>query len=203
MLKAAIIYLPGSGGNFLRRVLSMSQDCIVNDAYTQFNVQQKFALFNKWNSKNWKAAESLYRPIYRTGGQEFYHFEQSNLLLIDSWHPTEFLTHDQQQICWSTGSWPYLIFLHIQDSFKEFIEKNQKTKTYKLDWGLEQQEFAVLRNQYDNRAIDINFDDLCDEQKFFYAIEKINTQLSLNLDLELSLQLWKTWYSKSEAAWVK
>ena len=101
MLKASIIYIPGTGGSFLRRVLSLGKNMIVDLAYRKLDTDQKFNLFNNWNSHNWKMAEALYRPEYRSGAQNFFEFEKSPLFLIDAWHPTEFLSHDQGQQCWN------------------------------------------------------------------------------------------------------
>ena len=82
MLKAAIIYIPGTGGSFLRRALSLGQNLMVETAYKVVDVETKFSLFNNWNFADWKSAEKLHRPAYRINQQEFYHFEQSKLWQI-------------------------------------------------------------------------------------------------------------------------
>jgi hypothetical protein len=203
MLKAAIIYIPGTGGNFLRRALSLGQDLIVETAYDLVDVDQKFALFNNWNSANWKSAENLYWPAYRHNKQDFYHFEQSELLLIDAWHPEEFFQHDSQELCWTAGQWNNLIFINVNDSYREFIEHNQKTKMYRVHWETEKLNLDLLRNQYKNKIIDIEFDDLCDQQQFLVQVDKINSVLSLNLNMNLVSQLWKSWHVASEKIWQK
>jgi len=203
MLKAAIIYIPGTGGSFLRRALSLGQNFIVETAYEEVDVGQKFALFNNWNSINWKTAETLHRPAYRNNRQDFYHFEQSQLWLIDAWHPTEFLQHDQQGICWVPGNWNNLIFINVNDSIREFIEYNQQTKAYRVDWQEETNNLALLRNQYKNKIVDIDFDDLCNQQQFLVQVNKINSKLELQLDMDLVAQLWKSWHTASEQIWKK
>jgi hypothetical protein len=203
MLKAAIIYIPGTGGSFLRRALSLGQNLIVETAYEVVDVDTKFALFNNWNFANWKSAEKLHRPAYRYNKQEFYHFEQSKLWLIDAWHPTEFLQHDIQGSCWISGYWDNLIFINVNDSIREFIECNQQTKAYQVDWQKETSNLAVLRNQYKNKIVDIDFDDLCNQQEFLLQIDKINSELELELDMNLVAQLWKSWHTASDKIWQK
>jgi hypothetical protein len=203
MLKAAIIYIPGTGGNFLRRALSLGNNFVVESAYDAVDVEKKISLFNNWDSVNWKSAEKLHRPAYRENKQEFYHFEQSNLLLIDAWHPVEFLQHDQQELAWSTGQWANLIFINVNEDDQEFIEHHQKTKMYLVDWQSEMHSLAELKNQYKNNSINIQFDDLLDQHQFLIQADKINSQLDLNLDMNLVAQLWKSWHSASLEIWHK
>jgi hypothetical protein len=203
MLKAAIIYVPGTGGSFLRRTLSLGKDLIVETAYESIAVEQKFQLFNNWNSINWKSAEKLHRPAYRNNKQEFYHFEQSDLLLIDAWHPTEFLQHDQSESAWPTGQWANLIFINVTESGREFIEHNQQTKMYRVEWATEIHNFNLLKQQYKDISINIDFDDLCNQQQFLVQIDKINFKLDLHLDMDLVAQLWKSWHTASEHIWHK
>lgn len=203
MLKAAIIYIPGSGGSFLRRALSLAKDLIVETAYDSVDIEQKFSLFNNWNLINWKLGERQHRPAYRDNRQDFYQFEQSELLLIDAWHPTEFLQHDKQQICWPVGKWANLIFINVNESHREFIENNQQTKSYYVNWQNEIESLAILRDQYSNSIIDIQFDDLLDRQQFLIQTNKINFRLDLNLDMNLVAQLWESWYHASQKIWHK
>jgi hypothetical protein len=201
MLKAAIIYIPGTGGTFFRRVLSLGKDLIVETAYESIDVEKKFQLFNNWNSVNWKLSERLHRPAYRSNKQEFYHFEQSKLLLIDAWHPVEFLQHDQQELAWSAGKWANLIFINVNESDREFIERNQKTKTYRVDWESDTHDFNLLKQQYKNISIDIGFDELCNQQQYLVQVERINSNLDLHLNMDLVSQLWKSWHATSEHIW--
>jgi hypothetical protein len=201
MLKAAIIYIPGTGGSFLRRALSLGKDLIVESAYDNMDVEQKFSLFNNWNSANWKSAEKLHRPAYRDDKQEFYHFEQSKLWLIDAWHPVEFLQHDQQELAWRAGQWTNLIFINVNKSDKEFIERNQKTKTYRVDWESETRDFDLLKQQYNDNSINIGFDELCNQQQYLVQVDRINSELDLHLNMDLVSQLWKSWHAASEHAW--
>ena len=201
MLKAAIIYIPGTGGNFFRRALSLGKDLIVESAYELIDVGKKFQLFNNWNSVNWKSSENLHRPAYRSNKQEFCHFEQSKLLLIDAWHPVEFLQHDQQELAWPAGKWDSLIFINVNESDRGFIERNQKTKEYRVDWEAETHDFDLLKQQYKDNSIDVGFDELCNQQQYLVQVARINSKLDLHLDMDLVSQLWKSWHTASEHAW--
>jgi hypothetical protein len=203
MLKASIIYIPGTGGSFLRRVLSLGKNMIVDLAYRKLDTDQKFNLFNNWNSHNWKMAEALYRPEYRSGAQNFFEFEKSPLFLIDAWHPTEFLSHDQGQQCWNTGAWPCLIFLHIKENQRSFIEVNCGTKNYSVDWVQEQKNYKILKQQYQTQSIELDFEDMCDKNLFLTAIEKIDLHLGLDLNKSMVSEMWQNWYKKSTQVWIK
>lgn len=203
MLKAAIIYIPGCGGSFLRRTLSLSDQLIFEKAFETKSSQEKFSLFNNWNESDWKSAETLYRPLYRLGRQDFVDFKVSNLFLIDAWHPTEFTEHDRSQKCWEKGAWPNLIIINVNESFRQFIESNRVRKKYSVDWNKEQQAITDIREIYQDRIIDLDFTDMLNEQKFLRQIESISFKLSLNLEISLASSLWQTWFDKSNKIWQK
>lgn len=203
MLKCAVLYIPGSGGSFLRRALSLSDKTIFESSTESVNAEQKFQCFNHWNMKNWKSAEKLHRPNFRNGSEHFYEFENGPLAVIDAWHPTEFLRADQDQSAWSTGAWPNLVFLHVDSQLREFFMQNQKTKSYHLDWHQEQQDFFTLKNLYRDRAINIDFYELCDRQKFHDCITRLDQLLDLELRVDLALELWKNWFTQSQLIWIK
>lgn len=203
MLKAAIIYIPGSGGSFLRRALSLSNQSIFENAFETKSSQEKFSLFNNWNEYDWKSAETLYRPLYRLNQQDFIDFEVSNLFLIDAWHPVEFTECDQSQRCWEKGAWPNLIMISINRSFRPFIESNSGRKKYSVDWDKEQQAMTDIRAIYQDKIIDLDFTDMLNEQKFLRQIESISFKLSLNLEINLASSLWQKWIDKSNRIWKK
>ena len=203
MLLANIIYLPGTGGSFLRRALTLSDLAIMYDSQQQISAQEKFLLYNNWNPQEWKQAEKMYRPAYRTGDQEFYLFEQSNLYLIDAWHPTEFIEHDNLGTAWQTGAWPWLIFVTVEQHHKEFLEQNQSSKSYSLDWQKESESLRCLIDRYHDRALYMKFDDLFNEQIFMQKMQNINRHINLHLDLSFVNQLWSNWYKESMKVWQK
>lgn len=203
MLKAAIIYIPGSGGSFLRRVFSMSENSIVTNPDIKLTVEEKFNLFTQWNTHHWKAGERKGQPGFRAGSDDFYLYETSHLELVDAWHPTEFLEHDRNQQCWLTSAWQHLIFVNIDDSRREFIERNQKTKYYQVDWPREQAAMTELKQQYQDRSTEIDFEDLLDLAKFIPVVERTNQQLNLGIDLTRIADLWHSWHRASQETWAQ
>lgn len=201
MLKACIIYIPGCGGSFLRRILSLSENSIVSDPLKQISCKEKFELFNNWNDQNWKLGEDLHKPNYRYGIKDFFEFEQSNLFLIDAWHPQEFLNHEQNQTCWIKNTWPKLIVIDVNDSFKTFVEINQSTKHYEANWDQEKSAIDQIKTNFNEKILTINFESFLNQKMFVQEIELINSKLSLDLNFDLVEKLWQGWYSKSTKVW--
>ena len=202
MLKAAIIYIPGSGGSFLRRVFSMSKNSIVDTPTNSVDLEEKFELCNYWHAERWKMGENIVRPEFHSGSYEFYHYEHSDLDLVDAWHPTEFLSHEFTEQCWIKGAWQHLIFVNIGDARREFIERNQKTKSYQVNWAQEQEAMLELKQHYRNRSAELDFDDIVDSTRFENAVTRIDSKLALGLDLDLAIKLWSAWYNTSREVWT-
>lgn len=196
-----ILYLPGTGGIFLRRVLSMNRHSIVSSVDQHVDLQQKFELFNVWDSSNWKPKEILHRPLYRTGHEEFYKFEESDQWLIDAWHPGEFIDHEQTGQCWIPGVWPGFVFITVNDKHRTFIEQQQKNKSYDLDWDWEQLNFSKAQQMYSDRAVEINFDCFFDCDNFLNQVTVIDKHFQLELDLTLVKLMWENWYRHSVQVW--
>lgn len=203
MLKAAIIYIPGSGGSFLRRVLSMSPNSIVVNPDVKVAVEEKFRLFSQWDTQYWKKGERQGQPGFRAGRDDFYLYETSHLELIDAWHPSEFAEHDRDQQCWLTGAWQHLIFVNIGDHRKEFIERNQTTKFYQVNWTREQAIMLELKQQYQDSSTEIDFEDLLNLDRFLPAVEQINQKLNLGIDLARVGDLWHSWHQASQEIWAQ
>ena len=202
MLLANIIYFPGTGGSFLRRALTLSDLCIMHDANQQLSAREKFVAYNNWNRHAWKGAENLHRPAYRTGQQEFWLFEQSHLYLIDAWHPAEFSAHDQTASAWQPGAWPWLIVITVRPEHRDFLERNQQTKSYRLDWHTENTQLQYLTHLYASRIIELSFDTLLTRSDFLRSVENIDRVLHLDLAMDLVAKLWTTWYEESRATWL-
>lgn len=202
MLKAAIIYVPGTGGSFLRRVFSMSATSIVTDPEQQITLEQKFELFNTWRSDRWKAGENQARPGFRSGADDFYLYENSALSLVDAWHPAEFLQHEQAQQCWIAGAWQHLIFVTVGEQHRSFVEQNQTTKFYQVKWGREQAAMQQLQETYAERSAQIAWDDVVDYTRFESAVRRIDQELGLGLEIDLAVALWPEWYKKSQETWL-
>jgi hypothetical protein len=74
---------------------------------------------------------------------------------------------------------------------------------YRVEWATEIHNFNLLKQQYKDISINIDFDDLCNQQQFLVQIDKINFTLDLHLDMDLVAQLWKSWHTASEHIWHK
>jgi hypothetical protein len=173
----------------------------MHDSHQYIPSNEKFALYNNWDSQEWKQAEKMHRPAYRTGDQEFYLFEESDLYLIDAWHPTEFLYHDTLGTVWETGAWPWLIILTVEQYHRSFLQQNQSSKSYNLEWEKESNSMKQVINRYDDHALYLKFDALLDEKEFLNSIQNIDRQIKLNLDMPLVKKLWNKWYEQSIKVW--
>lgn len=202
MLAASVIYLPGTGGSFLRRVLTLSDKSIMHHANEKLSATQKFLSYDNWTAHDWKQGEKQHRPAYRTGDQEFWRFESSPLYHIDAWHPAEFVDYDSHATVWQTGAWPWLIVITVTDQHRIFLEQNQATKTYSLDWLWEKDRLAVIVERYPERVISIPFESLRDRCDFLQHIRMIDQALDLDLDLDLVDRLWHSWYRASMLTWL-
>ena len=95
MLKATVVYVQGSGGNLLSRSLSLSEQTIAYlpksfahaQPITHISALDRFKLYNNWSSKNWTLSETEIGLWYHAGLQDFYNYEDSDLWLIDQFHP--------------------------------------------------------------------------------------------------------------------
>ena len=208
MLTAVIIFLPGTGGSFLCRTLTLSEKTVFGDTVSESNygrhIDSKTRLSSyKWDSKDWKKEESKFVYAYRRGLLDFYHYETTPFKLIDNWHPEEFYRHDQNSICWNKGAWPKYIFIQPNESHKSFLLKNQTTKKYKLDWDTEIKYMKLLRTQYGADSIDIEFDDFFNQTRFVDNIQRIDQILDLDLSIDLVKIAWQEWYDESQKIWKK
>lgn len=207
MLKASVVYLPGSGGTFLYRTLNLSERTAPGDSLTALHytstIDSKTRLNNyfNWTGHNWKQGEMQWTNGYKSGRANFVDYELCKSWVIDHWHPSEFLLHDDNSVAWESGAWPNLIFIQPDAEHKEFLLKNQTAKQYLLDWDQEILALRTLKTRYANRAIDISFADFFNERAYVQAIEKINQKLDLNLNLDYVAQLWRVWYAESQRAW--
>lgn len=201
MLKCCIIYFPGSGGTFLRRALSLSNNTTAYNSTDLISVDDKIKNF-QWDANNWKKAEQMCRLDYKIGKEDFGHYERSELYVIDSWHPEEFYHTDQNSLCWEQGAWQDLIFINVNYSHKEFLMRNQTTKKYNLNWSAEEKYMDKLCIQYPD-SLHINFDDLLEESKFENCLDKIKNYTDLIFDKKIVLDFWKTWVTQSNIVWKK
>lgn len=210
MLKATVIYIPGSGGSFLTRVLGLTERAIcgtngqnLQEYAAHVTAKEKFNKYNNWVPTQWKSAENSCHLGYKLGLVDFHHYEQSDLWLIDCWHPMEFINLRDNKSLWGEQTYEYKVFIRVSEHDRDFLIKNQKSKAYTLDWA---QEYAALQNlqqQYKDHSISIEFADMMNKSKFLSSVDKINCQLNLDLDIDLVQQMWVKWFDTSSKIWIK
>jgi hypothetical protein len=120
MLKAAIIYLQGSGGNLLSRVLTLSPQTIaylpreLSQQQHCFKIEEldRYLLYNNWDSNDWIQTENNIRLWYHCGINDFANYESSDMFLIDQFHPCMFDYENKRSMLWTKESqWQNLIFI--------------------------------------------------------------------------------------------
>ena len=110
MLKAAIVYLQGSGGNLLVRTLSLSEQTVAylpmqyaeQQPTAEVSVHDRFKYYNNWDATNWTATETDIRIWYHTGMQDFVNYETTEKWLIDSFHPAMFKSEIDKKVLFET-----------------------------------------------------------------------------------------------------
>jgi len=208
MLKAVVIYLPGSAGSFLYRVLTLSERtaCADSSAGLNYNIAvdelTRLNNYNNWTKNNWKHGEGQWGHAYKAGLIDFNQLELTDNWVIDLWHPVEFLDHDTNGIAWVPGAWPCYIFITVSIDHKEFLLRNRRTKQYHLDWDSEMSAYDTLRLQYRDKIIDIDFDAFFDEDLFVDAVRTLDQPLELNLNFDNVRRLWQGWYKESQQVWI-
>tara|TARA_B110000503_G_scaffold140179_1_gene230384 strand:+ start:63 stop:710 length:648 start_codon:yes stop_codon:yes gene_type:complete len=205
MLKAAIVYLQGSGGNLLSRTLSLSEQTV---AYlpAQYAKEQptmeviasdRFKYYNNWNSTNWISTETDIRIWYHNGTQDFVNYEITDKWLVDSFHPAMFESELIKKVLFETEkSWEHLIFIRYNNSSLPVIEKLAKLKRIDMNHisQIKNTEITIF-----NKLIEcypahyVNWEDMLDLSTYIIAIKELATKLKLILDYSLVEQLWTSW----------
>ena len=212
MLKAAIVYLQGSGGNLLARTLSLSeqtiaylpQDLASSQPTLKIDAQHRVTLYNNWSSSNWADSETQIRIWYHCGIQEFFHYEDSDLWLIDQFHPWMFEKEiDKKLLFDSVHAWEHLIFIHWKQSSLDTIEKLATVKRPDLNHRLqikhvELDSFKKLLDRYSHLAHVVHWEDMWEESSYMESVEQLANKLNLILDFSLVRELWKSWKIETE-----
>jgi len=210
MLKATIIYLPGSAGSMLYKTLTLSEKTITGtrgqdlDEYKKkLTAQEKFNRYMTWDSTDWKKAERKDRLSYTIGAIDFYHYEDCELWTIDNWHPLEFYSHYTQKILWGKKFYEKVILIEVGPEHKEFLLKNRATKVYSLDFDNEYQCLTEISNMLKDISLTVPFDSFFDRTQYLNQIAKLDLELDLELDLNLVDDLWRLWFKQSSMTWKK
>jgi len=206
LLKAAIIYLQGSGGNLLIRTLALSEQTIAYLPRAQYDTQptqhvsaqDRIKLYNNWNSKNWTTTETDIGIGYHTGARDFYEYENSDLWLIDRFHPEMFADElDKKVLFTDISSWEHLIFIKWKESSLDTIIKLAKLKRPDLNHRV-QTELDVFKKLTTYPGLFIQWEDMLKESTYIESITGLAQKLNLVLDFSLVTQLWKSWIIETE-----
>lgn len=210
MLKASIIYYPGSGGSFLYRILTLSEKTIMGtgganklEYITETTKLQRLERYINWGGYNteWKNNESRAKLSYKIGDSEFIKYELSPLWLIDKLHPSEFVLYESQKLWDPSNTFENFVFIDIDSDDVEFLLKNQQSKLYNLNFNQEQLLYAELERRFEKNKYNIKFKSFFDETLFLQEIKNIDTWLNLKLDFELVKILWNKWFLESSIVW--
>ena len=209
MLKAAIIYLQGSGGNLLARTLALSEQTIAYLPQPQHDTQpiqrvsaeDRIKLYNNWNSKNWVATETEIRIGYHIGSNDFYKYADSDLWLIDSFHPAMFKNELDKKILFNdTSAWEHLIFIKWKESSLDTIIKLAKLKRSDLTHQaqIKHTELDIFKKLTAYPGLSIQWEDMLKESTYIKSITELTQKLNLVLNFSLVSQLWKSWIIETE-----
>jgi hypothetical protein len=209
LLKAAIIYLQGSGGNLLVRTLALSEQTIAYLPQSQHDTQpiqrvsaeDRIKLYNNWNSKNWTATETEIRIGYHIGSNDFYKYDDSDLWLIDSFHPAAFENELDKKILFNdTSAWEHLVFIKWKESSLDTIIKLAKLKRPDLNHQaqIKQTELDVFKKLTVYPGLSIQWEDMLKESTYIKSITELTQKLNLVLNFSLVSQLWKSWIIETE-----
>lgn len=205
MLKLVLVYLQGSGGNLIARTLSLSEKTIPyvpatlakNQATLKLTPKERLTLYNNWSSNDWENSEKNCSIWYHHGLTNFLEYEKSNLWLIDTFHPTDFIKENRQCNLWENiNQWDHRLLIDWSpQSLKDitFLAKH-KRKDLKHEHQINHHEltnFNVVKHM-------LNFDkilweDMVTLDSYVSVIKLLDQQYNLNLDYSLVKQLWSQW----------
>jgi hypothetical protein len=206
MLKAVIVYVPGSGGNLLSRSLCLSEQtvAILPDSLAEsqptyrLSSAQRLQLYNNWNVLDWTHTETVLNIWYRTGKNDFVNYEQSDLDLIDQFHPCAFENETRKQVLWeSVDVWPHVIFIRYHakslDQIVQFAKiKRPDLKHHDQIYSRELAGYQRLLTAIPNR-LEIWWEDMLQLDTYLAALTQLTRQLRIQINQEQVSHLWKSW----------
>jgi hypothetical protein len=202
MLKAVVVYVPGSGGNLITRSLALADHTVAyvpeslakQQPTLTLTSSEKFKLCNNWNPSNWPATETDIGIWYHWGCQDFVNYEQSDLLLIDQFHPVAFEDENNKKTLWETPSvWEQTILITWKTESFNYINKLAIKKRKDLNHSLPRELNAFKRLSDQHTGLTIAWEHMQDEQCYITEIDRLAGALHLQLDLDLVRQLWQSW----------
>jgi hypothetical protein len=205
MLKAAIIYLQGTGGNLVARSLSLTsgtvaylpQSLALQQSNLDLPLDQRFKIYNNWDSTNWIKSELDIGMWYHHGYGDFVELENTNLQLIDQFHPCMFENENNKKILWSNiEAWKHIIFIKYRIESLNQITRLAKIKRTDLN-HIDQisKEIVVMKRLLLTipNHLEIWWEDMLQLESYITAIKRITDTLNLSPNVELISALWKNW----------
>jgi len=205
-LKAAVIYIQGSGGNLLTRGLTLAEDTIpyvhedLCEQQPTLNIaaEERLSLYDNWDWKNWKESEKL-ALWYRFGKNDFVNYENSPLHMVAQFHCQEFETENEQSVLWSSlEQWQNFIFITFDSDSMPVIAELAKRKRpdlahYEQIWSKELDCFARLSHAVPG-AITIKWEHMLETHRYVDMILDLADRLSLApIDENHVRQLHQSW----------
>ena len=209
MLKTAVVYLPGSGGNFLYRTINLGPHTMdPNELDPAANVirttpEQRLKMFNNWGSLNredWKDRECEFLPGHKLD-KDFYLYEQSDLWYVDCAHSNEFLNNIEVLNLDGKHFFETLVLIDPRGREK-FLLDNQRRKKYSCKLELELLAHEELSRRYPDRIVSIPFDSFFAWETFEPYIVKIDQRLGLDLPMAAVKENWEGWITHSKNVWL-
>ena len=195
------MYVQGSGGNLLARSLALSEKTVAylpeefsqQQPYMRLSATKRFEFYNNWDHSDWIKSESL-RIWYKHRKQDFVNYENSDLWLIDQFHPAMFQTETTKQVLWNTVNvWEYLIFIKYQPSSVALIKKIAKLKRPDLLHvnQIDSTEISTFDNiQHDYSATVVNWEDMLKQTTYIDIVTQLSEKLNLSLKNEVLTDIY-------------
>lgn len=210
MLKAAVIYMQGSGGNLLLRTLALNETTVpivpkqlANDQPTlTISELERYKLYDNWNSNNWTTSENEIQLWYKTGDQQFLNYEESPKLLIDVFHPQQFKDETEKKVLWKdVKMWEHLIYIKYDPTDLDKIIKIAGLKRQDLNHKAqiltcEISAYEHLINAYP--GLELHWKDMQHLETYVNSVTAITDQLGISLNLDLVTKLWESWKLKTD-----
>ena len=209
MLKAVVVYMQGTGGNLLSRSLCLANNTIsplpIEYADQQprldLDKQEKFKIYNNWNAHDWTQTEKEITIWYHSGRQDFVNYEQSNMYLIDQFHPADFEKENSDKILWNNLSqWSHVILITWQQQSLDLIRKLARLKRTDLNHSLqlpkEIKTYQQILSQHS--GLTVAWENMLQKSTYQVEVEKLALALDLDLDLDLVGSLWDSWKQSTD-----
>jgi hypothetical protein len=204
MLKAAIVYLQGSGGNLLARTLALDPQTVpyvmpdqaLDQHILELSADERLDLYNNWDLSNWAAIEKLDLQ-YRHGNASFNDLEMTSFWTIATYHPIEFEKNQSAELWTKTNPWQNIIFIDWQteslDAIITVANAKRPDLSHKEQILKELTCYEKLKSQYRENSISIDWEDMLQLETYLSAVKLLAEKLNLVLDYDMVSKLYKNW----------